>query len=178
MLFVLIYIFDSGEIMQWLNYPGLELWKFINLAIFLGAGIFILRRPLAAALATRRESIRRELLSAQKERDEALARLAEAEALLERLDADVTALQEEARIEADLERKRLKDATDRELEKLRLQAQRDIEMAVKVARLELRRFLAERSIQIATEAVVRELGPEDDARLINAGIGELRRRRV
>ena len=174
----LVTVIVSEQSLWWLNYPGLELWKFLNLAIFLGVAIFILRRPLREALVARRERIKRELLQAQKERDEALAMLAEAETLLGHLDSDVAALREQSKAEAELERQRLRVATDRELEKLRHQAQREIEMAVKVARQELRRFLAERSVQVAKESVIKEMREEDDARLIGASIAELRGSRI
>jgi F-type H+-transporting ATPase subunit b len=170
----LITLIASEESVSWLNYPGLELWKFLNLAIFLSVAIFILRRPLRQALVARREGIKAELLQAQKERDEALARLAEAEALLAHLDSDIAALREQSRAEAELERERLKLATDKELEKLKQQAQRDIETAGKIARQELRRFLANRSVELAKQSVLAELRPEDDARLIGASIAALR----
>jgi F-type H+-transporting ATPase subunit b len=174
----LVTLIVSEESLWWLNYPGLELWKFLNLAIFLGVAIFILRRPLRETLVARRERIKRELLQAQRERDEALAMLAEAETLLGHLDSDVAALREQSKAEAELERQRLRVATDQELEKLRHQAQREIEMAVKVARQELRRFLAERSVQVAKESVIKEIREEDDARLIGASIAELRGSRI
>ncbi len=98
--------------------------------------------------------------------------------MLGHLDSDVAALREQSKAEADLERQRLRVATDRELEKLRHQAQREIEMAVKVARQELRRFLAERSVQVAKESVIKEMREEDDARLIGASIAELRGSRI
>ena len=160
------------------NYPGLELWKFLDLGIFLTVGLFILKRPLRDALEARRESIKSELLKAQKERDEAIAQLAAAEALLARLDSDVAALRGEARKEAELERQRLRAATDAELEKLRLEAQKGIERAGKIARQELRRFLALRSVQLARESVIRDLRPEDDVRLIASNIAELREGRI
>ena len=170
----LLTLMVSVESVSWLNYPGLELWKFINLAIFLGVAIFILRRRLREALVARREGIKAELLQAQKERDEALARLAEAEALLAHLNSDIAALKEQSRAEAELERERLRLATDKELEKLKQQAQREIETAAKIAKQELRRFLANRSIELAKESVLLEIRPEDDARLIGASIAELR----
>ncbi len=174
----LITLMASDESVNWMNYPGLELWKFINLAIFLGVAIFILRRPLREALVIRREGIKAELLKAQQERDEALARLAEAEALLAHLDSDIAALEELSRAEAELEGERLRLETQHELEKLKQQAQRDIETAVKIARQELRRFLADRSVELAKESVLLEIRPEDDARLIGAGIAELRGSRI
>jgi len=170
----LLTLMVSEESVSWLNYPGLELWKFINLAIFLGVAVFILRRRLREALVARREGIKAELLQAQKERDEALARLAEAEALLAHLNSDIAALKEQSRAEAELERERLRLATDKELEKLKQQAQREIETAAKIAKQELRRFLANRSIELAKESVLLEIRPEDDARLIGASIAELR----
>jgi F0F1-type ATP synthase membrane subunit b/b' len=176
--FLYLSVVAMEGVMSWLNYPGLELWKFINLAIFLCVGYFILRRPLAEALLARRESIKQELLKAQTERDEALARLAEAEALLAHLDDDIALLKEQSRAEAESERQRIRQLTDRELEKLKQQAQREIETAGKVARQELRHFLAERSVQIAKESVLRDMNADDDARLIGASLAELRGSRI
>jgi F0F1-type ATP synthase membrane subunit b/b' len=86
----------SGEWMEWFNYPGLEIWKFLNLAIFTSAGIYVLRKPISAALATRRQSIQQELIAAQTEREQALARVTEAEDLLSRVDEHVAAIHKQA----------------------------------------------------------------------------------
>ena len=178
MLLTTIELLTPGDLNRWLNYPGLELWKFLDLGIFLGVALFLLKRRMRDALEARRESIKSELLRARKERDEAIAQLAAAEALLARLDSDVAALRDEAREEAELERQRLRAATDAELEKLRLEAQKDIERAGKVARQELRRFLALRSVQLARESVIRDLRADDDVRLIASSIAELREGRI
>src|ERR1043165_6826355 len=109
----------SPETMEWLNgwanYPGLEIWKFLNLAIFLAAGIYILRRPISAALASRRESIRQELVTAQTEREQALARVTEAEDLLSRVDEHVAAIRKQALGEAKSEKERVAAATVSEI---------------------------------------------------------------
>src|SRR5262245_5947653 len=94
------------EWLEYLNYPGLEIWKFADLAIFLAAAIFILKKPISQVLATRRDSIRKQILEAQQERDKAAERLAEAEAKLARVDQEVERVRELAREEAELERKR------------------------------------------------------------------------
>lgn len=159
----------------WLNYPGLEGWKFINLAIFIAAGMMILRRPLSDALLARQERIKLQLAEAEKERDQAQARLTEAEALVARIDSDKAAIREQAKKEAQMERQRLAEATDKEIEKLRHQAEREIETAGKIARRELQRFLAHRSVELAREAVRTQIRPEDNARLIQEEIVQLRR---
>lgn len=164
--------------MQWFNYPGLEVWKFLNLAIFLAVAIFILRRKINEALLARGESIKQEVIVAQKEREKALAKLAEAEGRLNHLDEDVRLVREQARQEAEAERQRLAAATEREIEKLKQQAQREIETADKVARKELRQYLAQRSVEFARESVKSQMRPEDDTLLIRESIGELRRTTV
>jgi F0F1-type ATP synthase membrane subunit b/b' len=162
----------------WTNYPGLELWKFINLALFIAAG-FILHwrfgRPIREALRARREIIKRELQRAQEERDQALAKLAEVEARFEKLDAEVAVVKEKARAEADAEKTRLKVATETEIAKMREQATREIESAGKAARHELRRFAAEESVRLAEEILEKEIRPEDDARLTSLTVNELGR---
>lgn len=164
--------------MEWFNYPGLEVWKFLNLAIFTTAAIFVLRKKINKALLARREAIQQELLTAQSERERALARVAEAEDLLTRVDEHVGAIHKHAAQEAEAERQRLADATVREKEKLNQQAQREIDTANKLARKELRRFLATRSVEMARESVRKQMRPEDDALLIKESIGDLRRTTV
>src|SRR5678816_1592200 len=160
------------------NYPGLELWKFANLAIFTAAGIYILRKPISQALQSRRGAIEQELIKAQNERDQALARVAEADSMLSGLDDDVRKVQEQAREEATSERQRITLSTEREIEKLKQQAQREMETADKLARKELREFLAEKSVQMARESIRTQMRPEDDTALIRESIGELRRTTV
>lgn len=161
--------------MEWFNYPGLELWKFLNLAIFTAAGIYVLRRPISQALSTRRESIRQELVAAQNERERALAQIAEADAMLSRVDNDVRAIHEQSRKEAESERQRLAASTEREVEKLKQQAKREMETADKLARKELRQYLAKRSVELARASVRSQMRPEDDTLLIKENIGDLRR---
>jgi F-type H+-transporting ATPase subunit b len=164
--------------MAWFNYPGLEAWKFVNLIIFTGAAIYVMRRKISEALMARRESIRQEIISAQQERELGLAKVAEAEALLARLDDDVSAVKVQAQQEAVAERQRLAASTQREIEKLKQQAQREIETADKVARKSLRQYLAKRSVEVARESVRNQMRPEDDTRLIRENIGDLRRTTV
>ena len=167
-----------AEGIEWYNYPGLELWKFANLAIFTGAAIYVLRKPISQALSTRRAAIQQELVTAQQERDQAHARVAEADSLLSRLDDDVRTIEAQAREEANSERQRIATSTDREIEKLKQQAKREVETAGKLARKELRQFLANKSVQMARESIRTQMRPEDDAALIRESIGELRRTTV
>ncbi len=168
----------SQEGSSWWNYPGFELWKFVNLTVFVTAAIYLhgrFGRPLAEALRARKEVIKRELKNALDERDRALTKLAEVEARLQGLDGEAASLREQAKLEAEAERERIKRSTETEMAKLRLQAQREIESATKLAKQELRRFAAERSVTIAAEAVRRDIRPEDDTRLIGLNLEQIGR---
>jgi F-type H+-transporting ATPase subunit b len=166
---------EEGGIPWWMNYPGLELWKFVNLAVFMGFGIYLLRRPLSDALFARREQIKRELAQARAERDAALKKLAEVEGRLANLDAAVSEIEERAREEASAERERILRATQTELGRLRDDVRRDIELAGKAARQGLRVFAAEESVRMAEELIRREIRTEDDIRLVSRNVEELGR---
>lgn len=173
-----MFLLAAGEWTEWVNYPGLEIWRFVNLAIFVVLALYFLRSKISQALAGRRDAIKQELIDAQTERERALARVAEADSLLSRLDDDVRTVREQAREEAIAERQRVTAATEREIEKLKQQGQRDIENAYKLARKELRQYLAKRSIEFARESIRNQMRPEDDRALIQENIGDLRRTTV
>ena len=160
---------------KYFNYPGLEVWKFLDLAIFLIVGIFVVRKPIKNALLARGETIKKQLLEAQQKRDEAAEQLAEVEALLARLPDDVETVRRQAKEEAELERQRQAEAAELEMKRLKAQADREWELAQKLARRELQQFLANRSIEFARQSVISQLRSEDDLRLIRDRVDELRR---
>ena len=166
------FMFEEGP---WWNYPGFELWKFVNLAVFVAILIYILTRKvkLGEAFRARRENIKRDLARAREERDAALAKLKEVEERLAGLDTEVAAIHDQHVREAAEERERIAKSTETEISKLGQQAQREIESAGKLAKHELRRFAAEESVRLAEEMIRREMKPEDDARLITQNIKEL-----
>ena len=173
---MIILAFAEGT--SFFNYPGLELWKFLNLAIFLAFAIYIMRRRISEALGARREAIKQELVEAQGQKARAVAKMAEADSLLSRVDSDVRSVEEHSRQEVESERQRVTAAAAREIEKLKQQAEREMDTAAKVARKSLRQFLAQKSIDVARQRVRGEISPEADRQLIEDSIGELRRARV
>lgn len=171
-LSLIIFAESEGDA-PWWNKPGLEVWKFVNLALFVLLIFYFLRRPLTEAFRARREGIRRDLMRAQEERNAALAKLEEVNARLERLESEVTGIRAQSAKEAADERERIRLSTETEIEKLRQQSRREIESAGKAARQELREFAAEQSVRLAEEIIRKDMRPEDDARLINLEIEEL-----
>jgi len=108
------------------NYPGFELWRFLNLAIFVGILIYLLKKPLSEAFKAKRETIRAELIKAEAERQAALAQLTATEAKLARLDAEAETIRQRAAQEANAEKTRINQQTEFEIAKLREQADGEI----------------------------------------------------
>ena len=171
-LLTVIWSSEGGSAAPWWNTPGLEVWKFFNLFLFVGLLVYVLRRPLSSAMRERRENIRRELMRAEEESRAARAKLAEVEARLANLDAEVSSVREQARREAEEERERIRRSTEEEARKLREQSQRDIESAGKAARQDLRRYAAEQSVALAEQIIRKDIRPEDDARLVGRQVEE------
>ncbi len=158
----------------YLDYPGFEAWKFLNLAVFVVVLVIALRKfGVREMFRDRKETIARELARAQQERDAALAKLKEVEERLALLDTEVAQIKQESVREAAAERERIAELTRIEIAKLGEQATREIESAGKAAKKDLRRYAAEQSVRLAEEIVRREMRPEDDARLIAHNIEEI-----
>ncbi|MFN2577191.1 MAG: hypothetical protein ABR607_05820 [Pyrinomonadaceae bacterium] len=164
---------------RWWDYPGFELWKFVNLAIFVIVLVVAMRKffGLPQMFRDRKESIRAELQKARTERDAALAKLKDVEERLGNLDSQVATIKERSAVEAREEGERISRSTQEEIAKLTAQAQRDIENAATLAKKDLRRFTAEQSVRLAEEMIRQDIGPDDDKRLFTRSIEEMGARR-
>ena len=152
------------------NYPGFEAWKFVNLAIFVGLMIYLLKKPLSDTFRAKREMIRAEIIKAEAEKQAALQKLTETEAKLARLNTEVSAVKQRSAQEATAEKNRIIEQTEAEIAKLREQATNEIERTSKQAKNELRKFSAEESIRLAEELIKSKINPEVDAKIVKTGI--------
>ncbi len=157
----------------WFNIPGFELWKFINLAIFVALLVYVLKKPLSEAFKAKREQIRSELIKAEEEKKAALARLTTVEAKLAQLETEKETILKNAKDEAAAEKKRLAEQTKADIERLRLQMEAEIARLANQSRAELRRFSAEESIRLAEEKLRSQIDDGTDSRLVKASISEI-----
>lgn len=158
---------------KYLNYPGFEAWKFINLAIFVGIVVYFARKPLSENFKARREQIRAELIKAEEEKQAAMAKLTETEAKLARLETEKENVLTRAKEEAKAEEKRINEETENEVNKMREQAENEITRTATLAKHELRKLSAEETIRLAEEMIKANLGKSNDAQLVKTGIESL-----
>ncbi len=154
----------------YLNYPGFEAWRFMNLAIFIGIAVYLLKKPLSEAFKAKREAIRSDLVKAEEERKAALAKLTDAEAKLARLDAEKSQVIADAKAEADAERQRLEEEAESDANRLRGQAESEITRKTQQVRAKLKRFSAEESIRRAEEKIKQAMDAQKDSELVKANI--------
>lgn len=162
-----------SKIEPYLNYPGFEAWKFINLAIFVAILVYLLKKPLSSAFKAKREAIREELIKAEEEKQAALARLTSMEAKLAALEAEKNAVLQKAKEEAEAEKLRLTTQTEFEVGKLREQTENEIARLGQQIKAELRRFSAEESIRLAEAKLKAQMNAEKDAQLVKANIQQI-----
>lgn len=164
---------EGGFMQFWntyMNYPGFEAWRFINLTVFVLALVYILRKPLGEQFKAKREAIRAELIKAEQEKQAALARLTSAEAKIVQLEPERASVIERARAEAEAEKARITEAAAAEAVKIREQAAGEVSRLTQQTKNELRRFSAEESIRLAEEKLRARMDAERDSRLVREGI--------
>ncbi|CAN5220980.1 hypothetical protein BH10ACI1_BH10ACI1_28690 [soil metagenome] len=163
-----------GKFVHWwdtyANYPGFEAWKFFNLTVFIFIMVYLLKKPLGDAFKAKREAIRADLIAAEEKRQAALAKLTVTEAKLASLETESANVLTQAEMEAKAEKERIAGETTDEIKRLQAQAANEIERKSQQVRAELRRFSAEESIRLAEEKLKAQINPENDARLVKAGI--------
>src|SRR5580765_122510 len=111
---------------DWLNIPGFEAWKFVNLAFFITVLVYIGKKPLSDAFKAKRDAIRSELIRAEEEKQAALAKLTTAEAKLAQLETEKTNILQKAKDEAAFEKKRVAEQTKIEATRLRQQSEAEL----------------------------------------------------
>jgi F-type H+-transporting ATPase subunit b len=133
------------------------LYKFINLALLVGALGFVLRKPLAGFFAERSVSIRKGLEEGRKALEVSQGRLKTVEEKLQHLEEEIAAFKASAAREMEAERQRLTQSAAEEAEKILQFARARTEVAVRAARLELKSYAAEQAVELAEEIIRRRL---------------------
>ncbi len=163
----------AGFYDKYLNYPGFEAWKFVNLAIFVGILIYLAKKPIGEAFKAKRDAIRAELIRAEEEKQAALKSLTSAEAKLAALENEKAEILRKAAEEAEAEKRRLSEQADLDIKKLREQTGGEVSRLQKQTMVILRRFSAEESVRLAEEKLKAQIDTQKDQQLVKSGIASI-----
>ena len=141
--------------------------KVVNLLIYAGILYFILRKPMTTFFETRRSAILEELNRAQNEKAAAQEKLAEVEVRLAKLEDEQAEIRRMAEAEAEAEAGRIASRTDEEVRKIAEAADREIDGALKSARADLQKFVAQKAVEIAESQIRSQMTDEDRKRMLD-----------
>lgn len=155
---------------KYFNYPGFELWKFVNLGLFVAGLVYLIRTPLTTTFKARREAIRAELIQAENDKQAALADLTATEAKLAGVGTEKSNILKRAEAEAAAEKENIARQTEHEIAKLHGQTEGELNRLAQQSRNELRRFSAEESVRLAEEKLRSKINADNDAKLVKSSI--------
>jgi len=158
---------------KYLNYPGFEAWKFVNLAIFVAFAVYVGKKKLAPSFVAKREEIRAELIKAEEEKQNALKLLTSAEAKLAGLETDKAEIFKRAKLEADAEKKRLAEQTEGDIKRLHEKVSSEVARLQKQVLVRLRLFSVDESLRLAEEKLKAQMDRDKDSRLVKNSISSI-----
>jgi F0F1-type ATP synthase membrane subunit b/b' len=151
----------------------LWLWQLVNLAGFLAVMLYFIARPLAAMFRNRQLAVEERLREAKELRAEAARLGAEVHERMARLDQEIAEIRARGVAEGEAERTALSEKGDREVERVRREAEEEIGRRLAAARLELRKVAADLTAGAAREMLAGEITDEDRRRLLEEGVALL-----
>jgi F-type H+-transporting ATPase subunit b len=149
------------------------LFKIINFAILVGALGYLLRKPMAEFFGSRSDSIRKGLEEGRKALDASQAQLRAVGEKLARLEQEITSLKSSAAAEIQSEHERLRKGAAEEAQKIEEFARTQMDAAMRLARLELKKFTAQQAVALAADSIRTRLDEAGHRRLFTQFLADL-----
>jgi F-type H+-transporting ATPase subunit b len=149
------------------------LWQAVNLILFVGLLVYLLRKPLADFFGDRRRSVEEALRKADESRQQAEALSREVEQRLLHLETEVKEIRAQAVREAEREKKALLAQAESDAERVVARASAEIESRVRAARAELTAYAGDLAVDAAAAILKKTVTAEDQRRLLEDGFAAM-----
>jgi F-type H+-transporting ATPase subunit b len=161
-------VWASSEAEQGTAGKGMDLlWRTLNFGVLAAVLIFLTKKPIAQALAGRRQGIKDQLDDLERQKREAEKQLAENKEKLALLDSEVEKIMAEHIQEGEAAKARIIEEAKAAAEKLQEQAKKNIEHEFQKAKQQLRAEMADEAVSMAEELIKKRIKDEDQERLID-----------
>jgi F-type H+-transporting ATPase subunit b len=150
-----------------------QVGKILNFAILIGTVVYFARKPLADYLANRGVQVRSDLVAAEEMKKSAAAQIAEMDAKLQALPAELEALKARGQQEIAAEEKRIRELAETERARLLEHASREIEQRTRLARRELVEHAASLAIGVAQTKIRAQITDADQTTLVERYVAEV-----
>ena len=151
-------------------------WRVLNFLIFAAILYFAAAKPIKNFLNGRIEGIRKELDTAEKEKEIAEKKLKDYLGRLADLESEIQEIQDTLKKEGEVERDRIIEAANEAAEKIKQQAIFSANQEVKKAVASIREEVADAAVALAEKMLVKDLKKEDQKRLVSEylqGLGDV-----
>jgi len=143
------------------------IWRTMNFGVLAAVLIFLLRKPLAKGLASRRQGIKDRLDDLEKQKQEAAKQLAEYKEKLTRLDEEAEKIIAQYIQDGEAAKAKIIEEATAASEKLQEQAKKNIEHEFDKAKQELKAEMAEQAVAMAEELIKKHIKDEDQEQIID-----------
>ena len=154
-----------------------SIWPFVgkifNFVVLVGGLVYLMRKPFAEYLTRRGGELRAELSAAEALKAEATAKIAEIDARMKTLPAELEALGARGRADIAAEEQRIRELAATEKQRLLDQAAREIDQRVRLAKRELVEHAADLTIDVARTKIQSEITDADRSRLVDRYLSQV-----
>jgi F-type H+-transporting ATPase subunit b len=165
---------EGGGPERFLGLP-VELWKAVNLLLFLGVLVYFLGKPFNNYFRKRREDLDEQLDKARADREQALSLAAEMRSRLSRLESEVAEVRRRGAEDGEAEKAAQIAAAEKEAESLLRSASEEIERRLASAKQELARAASDLAALRAKEILSATITDEDRRRMLEDSVGKISR---
>ena len=147
---------------------GMDLvWRTMNFVVLAGVLVFLLKKPIANGLESRRQGIKDELDDLEGQTQEAEKRLAEYRQKLSRLDQEVEKIVAEYIREGEAAKAKIIEEAQAAAEKLQEQAKKNIEHEFAKAKQQLTAEMAGQAVAMAEQLIKEHINEDDQERIVD-----------
>jgi F-type H+-transporting ATPase subunit b len=143
------------------------IWRTMNFGVLAGVLIFLLRKPVAQGLESRRQGIKDELADLEGQTREAEKRLAEYKQKLSVLDQEVEKIVAEYIQEGEAAKAKIIEEAQAAAEKLQEQAKKNIKHEFDKAKNQLKAEMAGQAVAMAEQLIKEHINEEDQERILD-----------
>jgi len=143
------------------------IWRTMNFVVLAGGLIILLKKPVAQALAGRRQGIKDQLEDLERQKREAEEQLSQYKQKLSQLEKEVEKIVAEYIKDGEAAKAKIIEEAKASAEKLQEQAKKNIAHEFEKAKKELRAEMASQAVAMAEELIKKNINDEDQKRIIN-----------
>jgi len=143
------------------------IWRTMNFVVLAGGLIILLKKPVAQALAARRQGVKDQLDDLERQKQEAEQQLSEYKRKLSQLEKEVETIVAEYIRDGEALKAKIIEEAKASAEKLQGQAKKNIEHEFEKAKKELRAEMGGQAVAMAEALIKKNINDEDQKRIIN-----------